>query len=1016
MIPVSLSLRNFLSYGENVATLDFTQFHVACLSGDNGHGKSALLDAMTYALWGEARKNQYERKPDEGLLRIGSSEMQVEFTFDLDGERYRVIRSYRKRSKRGTAQLELQIFDETVDTYRSLSEGDSLTRTQARVIQLLCMDYNTFTNSAFIVQGQADAFTEKNARQRKEILSQILGLERYDRLQGLARERFQNLDQQNRETQLRLTKLDEELSDKEEHERELKEVNIRLHQLVTSLAELDKELEELREKRREHQRIQEHLKVLELDTSELKQRLETLDKERHYLEKQQREDGELLKSEADIQRDFAIYQKLQLQVNEQDRKMQSLRELENRRHEVQMRITDARHEVEQRLQTHAALRDDRDKQLRENRSLLEQEEQVLANFTRLTELRQNDQAQENKRIRYEALRHERDQLQHGIALQQQDLNSQRNAVEKQLEMLEISLENESSINKRARELALALATLEEQARERDRLKDLGSGLRVQIDEQQKQRRENEENLVRERKRILEQQQQDDARCPLCGSQLDEAHRQQLDDELAKNEREQQERLDEQGEVIAALERELEEMRARYRKLELQTAAFEALRKESNECGVRCQQLGQQRGEAEQLRLRASELKLEAEQCAHEERKRLLRTEGELQALDYQTEAHRAAKQSIADLQETEGAYARLQNARTQVDKLTTEKNEVQEKVDLAQKYLDEKLYAPKEQEQLTAVQQQIDRLAYDGTAHQELRDHLDALSTVFTLQNNLQTARERRARDREALARTNQSIKEAQVLQQQRAREREELIRKSTDVGDIDKRFTQRTERQAQERSEHEKQIERRGTLRDRCERSVRLIAERNELQKKAKSDQSDAWVYQSLDEAFGKDGIQALIIESAVPQIEKEANAILSRLTDNRIQISIESLRDLKTGGTRETLDIKIADEIGERSYHLYSGGEAFRTNFALRIALSKVLAMRAGTQLRTLIIDEGFGTQDSHGLEQLIEAIREISRDFDKVLVVTHLSELKKVFPVQIEVTKYPDIGSRFEVVHLE
>ena len=149
------------------------------------------------------------------------------------------------------------------------------------------------------------------------------------------------------------------------------------------------------------------------------------------------------------------------------------------------------------------------------------------------------------------------------------------------------------------------------------------------------------------------------------------------------------------------------------------------------------------------------------------------------------------------------------------------------------------------------------------------------------------------------------------------------------------------------------------------------------------------------------------------MPEIEEEANAILARLTDNRIQIAIESLRDLKKGGTRETLDIKIADEIGERSYHLYSGGEAFRTNFALRIALSKVLARRAGTRLRTLIIDEGFGTQDSQGLEQLIEAIQVISRDFDKVLVVTHMPELKNAFPVQIEVTKYPDVGSRFEII---
>ena len=60
MIPLSLSLRNFLSYGENVPPLDFTQFRIACLTGDNGHGKSALLDGITYALWGEARSAHFK--------------------------------------------------------------------------------------------------------------------------------------------------------------------------------------------------------------------------------------------------------------------------------------------------------------------------------------------------------------------------------------------------------------------------------------------------------------------------------------------------------------------------------------------------------------------------------------------------------------------------------------------------------------------------------------------------------------------------------------------------------------------------------------------------------------------------------------------------------------------------------------------------------------------------------------------------------------------------------------------
>ena len=90
----------------------------------------------------------------------------------------------------------------------------------------------------------------------------------------------------------------------------------------------------------------------------------------------------------------------------------------------------------------------------------------------------------------------------------------------------------------------------------------------------------------------------------------------------------------------------------------------------------------------------------------------------------------------------------------------------------------------------------------------------------------------------------------------------------------------------------------------------------------------------------------------------------LLAKLTDNQTQLFIESLRDLKKGGTKETLDIKISDAVGIRPYELFSGGEAFRIDFALRIAISKLLARRAGTSLQTLIIDEGFGSQDEDGL----------------------------------------------------
>ena len=92
-----------------------------------------------------------------------------------------------------------------------------------------------------------------------------------------------------------------------------------------------------------------------------------------------------------------------------------------------------------------------------------------------------------------------------------------------------------------------------------------------------------------------------------------------------------------------------------------------------------------------------------------------------------------------------------------------------------------------------------------------------------------------------------------------------------------------------------------------------------------------------------------------------------------------------------------------------MYSGGEAFRINLALRIGLSKVLAQRMGAPLPTLFIDEGFGSQDAAGRERILDVIGAIQNDFEKIIVITHLDDMKDVFPVRIEVQK-GEMGSTF------
>ena len=208
MIPLKLHLSGFLSYRDPVE-LDFTTFELACISGSNGAGKSSLLDAITWSLFGQARKR------DDSVVNLQSEAAEVAFTFSYEENVYRVQRSL-PRGK-GTV-LEFQVLDggpATDDrplssvigqgTWRPLTER-TLRETQARIEQILRLDYDTFVNAAFFLQGKADQFTQQTASKRKEVLGSILGLEAWETYRVRTAERRRGLEDEVRTIDGRIPK------------------------------------------------------------------------------------------------------------------------------------------------------------------------------------------------------------------------------------------------------------------------------------------------------------------------------------------------------------------------------------------------------------------------------------------------------------------------------------------------------------------------------------------------------------------------------------------------------------------------------------------------------------------------------------------------------------------------------------------------------------------------------------------------------------------------------------------
>ena len=709
MIPVKLALKNFMCYRDNVPPLSFDGIHVACLCGDNGNGKSAILDAITWALWGKARA-----KSDDELIHVGRTEMEVEFEFASGQDRYRVIRKRTKPSvnRPGHSLLDLQIA--TGQDFRSIA-GNSIRETQQKIIEILRMDYDTFINSAFLLQGRADEFTVKLPSERKEVLARILNLSLYDELEERAKLHARASENRYRELASAIAEIDSELARKGEYETELGEVR-------QAIAELEADL-----------------KKQESGVNALKERKRELD-----LKKQQAQ-------------------------------------------EVDSRIK----------QAEAGLRYF-ERQVAAHCQKIEGYERALASY-------HEEMAKANA----------------GLA--------------------ELARVEEKWKEKRGRG--------EEVSNRIHHLKSTNDQLKQEISE------------LKEKLDLLSTEEEN---CPLCGTKLG---------------------VEGKEKIMASYQAQGKEKADSYRINEGEIAQLEAERKA----------LGQEIGELES--------KTTSERVRWERRR---------EALDRE---HAEAENSLP-----------------------------REKEALAQ--ASEALEGQKAA--FTADTQRRESIAAELAALPEVEAELTEAQRVYD------AFLERQRKGRDKLVELEIRLKDLAIRERSKTEKEKELLRASREKG-----------------------------------------------------------IYDELAAAFGKKGIQAWIIEEALPEIEEEANRLLSRMTDNRMHVKMEAQRAYKTkkAETLETLDINISDELGLRRYEMYSGGEAFRINFALRIALSRLLARRAGAPLPTLFIDEGFGTQDSGGREKLIEAINSIQDDFEKIIVITHIEELKDAFPVRIDVTKTSE-GSMIEV----
>lgn len=996
MRPLRLEMSGFMPFREK-QSLEFADLTLFAICGLTGSGKSTILDAMVYGLYGQTPR--LGKRGMAELINPNSDKLSVVFDFEVRENIYRVVRILTKRK----SGLELRLYQQDENAaWKQVSEIGTK-EVNYKLTELVGLDYEDFIRAVLLPQGAFDNFLRGQSKQRLELLIKLLDLERIPRIMQLANEK-------SKAAKSKCDFIEKELKHFQFINSEI------LAGLQTEKATLKSLEVSLKEQLVEQNKVLVELEVLKqfFDEKSLLEKQKAKLEEQNSFVEERRAKLQLAQKAAPLAKPLTDFIDVQQQLSKVVKKLAKLipklkqqKEVADLADEDLLAIKQKRDkrlpEIDSQLESIASVNSEL-KQLKALGGKLTLAEQAIPSITYSPEKWQEYQ----KRLgQLEKLTNARANLASLKKTTTKNLKALAKNLEKNLTTLEkVAQARLQQAQKDVDKSQQALKTIQEASQETSqkivelesllaKLTEQGKDLR-QVSEEAEQAYEAAEQT--NRALVLRQHLHNGDICPVCEQVITSLPTSQIEADLkalnkARNKAKKtlDETIDEYKEInsqnkvlINKLSELKEQIKTATAELSLAEQAYTTLKQD-----VELEQKEAKQKVTEELQAAETE----ANEQLHEAEQAVSKAEeffadfDTLVEQDLQTELFKRGELLLADLALLiSNKTAGLDPEKTAA-KLKKEKKALEKSLEAAREHLDESSSTLNKLEQehllLNSQQESLQNsLAKEQALLQQLLQQA-GLANYEQVQESLLTDNEQKDLQIE--------LESFDNAMRDFATKELELTTKIADRNFDQEHYHNLTaEKQAVE-LKREQTIKRLGSIDNELKETESKLQHKLELEKDLEKQQEDYGIYRQLGQDLHGGHFQKYLVRRVQEKLSYRASTILRETSQGRYDLYFQ----------KDEYFVSDAWHSGEmRSVKNLSGGEIFMASLALALALSETIA--SNTVLGALFLDEGFGTLDSESLDIVAGVLENLSSQGRMVGIISHVNELTERVPDRLRVIK--------------